>query len=506
VKGGRRRPGSLVAFAFLAFLGGCRAEPAAPARPALVVEIVVDQLPERLLDTDRRWFAPDGGFTRLLGDHAFVAIGHHAHAVTSTCPGHATLSTGASPAVHGIPANRWYIAGKSVYCADPDGDGTPDPGALRAEPLADRVIAAGGRVASVGLKDRAPVLLGGRHPTVVSWFDRETGAFVGAPWAAAVHPDLTQTWTPLRPADYARIVPDDQPFESTRRGRTFAHAPPTDVDDWLRRPAAGSALTDVAIAAVDQLSLGTGDQPDLLAVAYSEVDYVGHTWTVESWEAMDDLLRLDGDLGRLFAHLDEVLPGKWAVILSSDHGAIPGSGPRIDPKPVVTAAEDAMHAAGLPGELVFDEPMFWLPEGGDLAVRSAAARAVAATFAASPHIAGAWAWVDGTPPNPAIAISYDRERSGDGYVLVDAGVQWLWGDGTGTEHGTPYPFDQDVPFLLWGAGVRPGVATDPVDTREFAPTAGALLAVGPPAQAERGPLAEALVETREPRGTRPSSE
>ena len=37
---------------------------------------------------------------------------------TETGPGHATLSTGTMPSVHGICANIWYSEGKPTYCVD----------------------------------------------------------------------------------------------------------------------------------------------------------------------------------------------------------------------------------------------------------------------------------------------------------------------------------------------------------------------------------------------------
>src|SRR5687768_14705466 len=99
-----------------------------PAPGGVVVLVSVDQLPTRQLALVRPLLAPDGGFARLTGEAAFHAGAAHTHAVTQTCPGHATLVTGASPAIHGIVGNRWIDpAGKTVYCADPDGDGAPDP-------------------------------------------------------------------------------------------------------------------------------------------------------------------------------------------------------------------------------------------------------------------------------------------------------------------------------------------------------------------------------------------
>src|SRR5258707_1420428 len=63
---------------------------------------------------------------------------------------------------------------------------------------------------------------------------------------------------------------------------------------------------------------------DFLAVGYSSVDYVGHEFGPCSREIQDILVRLDKDLGNLFAHLDQkVGRGNYVVALSADHGVVP---------------------------------------------------------------------------------------------------------------------------------------------------------------------------------------
>ena len=52
----------------------------------------------------------------------FTGITHFSYMPTYTGPGHASIFTGTTPAVHGIIGNNWYDkeSQKSVYCA---GDG-----------------------------------------------------------------------------------------------------------------------------------------------------------------------------------------------------------------------------------------------------------------------------------------------------------------------------------------------------------------------------------------------
>src|SRR5439155_13349213 len=76
--------------------------------------------------------------------------------------------------------------------------------------------------------------------------------------------------------------------------------------------------------AVDSLKLGNSSGTDFLAIGYSSVDIVGHAFGPRSREIQDILVRLDKDLGNLFAHLDsKVGRGNYVVALSADHGVVP---------------------------------------------------------------------------------------------------------------------------------------------------------------------------------------
>src|SRR4029453_10361499 len=59
----------------------------------------------------------------------------------------------------------------------------------------------------------------------------------------------------------------------------------------------------------------------LLAVSLSSHDYVAHVFGPDSWEAWDELRRLDRGLAELLAALDALVgPNGYAVMLTGDHG------------------------------------------------------------------------------------------------------------------------------------------------------------------------------------------
>jgi hypothetical protein len=75
----------------------------------LVLQVTVDGLRADLLTRDVEHFG-NSGFRYLLENGSVFANAHYQHANTETIVGHATLATGAQPAVHGMVGNVWYDA------------------------------------------------------------------------------------------------------------------------------------------------------------------------------------------------------------------------------------------------------------------------------------------------------------------------------------------------------------------------------------------------------------
>src|SRR5499433_2784579 len=84
-----------------------KAAPAvSPARPKLVVLLVVDQMRGDYVDKFRgQW---TGGLKRLVDEGAWYRAPPYPYAATETCVGHSTISTGSFPTSHGMIANQWW--------------------------------------------------------------------------------------------------------------------------------------------------------------------------------------------------------------------------------------------------------------------------------------------------------------------------------------------------------------------------------------------------------------
>lgn len=344
--------------------------PPAPARGKLVVLLVFDQMRGDYLDRWQPLFGTDG-FRKLEADGVRFSDAHLPYAAASTAPGHASIATGAPPAVHGIVENDWYDRkqGRKVYCAygdrpyervprNPDaGSRTTEiigmaPDRLLAPTVADALRAATGgkgRAVSLALKDRAAVLMGGKEPAACYCFDTDTGQFhTSAYYRERPHSWVErfnrtnaadrwfgQAWTRFGDAaTYDRLAgPDDAPGEyAGSRGAAFPHPLSLNQREPNGRyygalessPFANELLWELAKVAIEEEHLGRGDAPDLLMLGFSANDVIGHAWGPDSHEVLDVTVRSDRLVAAVLAHLTATLgPDHFAVIVTADHGVCP---------------------------------------------------------------------------------------------------------------------------------------------------------------------------------------
>ena len=337
------------------------APPNAPARPQLAVLLVVDQMRADYVEKFRGQWA--GGLKRLVQEGAWFREAAYPYAATETCVGHATISTGTFPAIHGMVMNEWWDrdSQKEVACTqDPKAKniGYANATVKGGNSAANMLIPAfsdelkfqsgsGTRIVTFSLKARAAITLAGRLGDAVTWYDPSTGAWVTSsayPFAPFVenyvkaHPvslDYGKTWTPLLPGSsylynptaFKAVPPEGfgAAFPHTLHGKPNSTAADSlFYGQWEVSPYADTYLAKLADDAVDRLDLGKRGGTDFLGISFSSVDYVGHAFGPRSWEIQDILARLDRDLGELFAHLDEkVGRGNYIVVLTADHGVAP---------------------------------------------------------------------------------------------------------------------------------------------------------------------------------------
>jgi len=296
-------------------------------------------------------------------------------------------------------------------------------------------------------------------------------------------------------------------------------------------PFGNELLLGLAERAVDAEHLGSHDVPDLLCVSFSSNDVIGHCYGPDSQEVLDVTLRSDRIVAELLNHLDATVgKGRYVVALTADHGVCPlpevsrqqgkdagriarallnqEASDFLDTRfgmpegkssrwveavegPWIYLRQQVIHQRGLQSADVEAALAEWLKaQQGIQAVytRSQLAHGIAADDALG----------------QSVRLSYYPDRAGDLFVVLKP-YYLLWQLTTGTNHGTPHPYDTHVPLLVYGPGIRSGVRSDAVTPQATAAILAKALGIKPPAEAE-APVPERLSEPTAPGGDRYNSQ
>lgn len=514
-------------------------------RPKLVVGIVVDQMKQEYLTRFYGNFG-EGGFKRFVEEGFMARNGHYNYSSTNTGPGHASVYTGTTPAVHGIVNNSWYSRslGRSVYCAEDTTvvavggtakNGLISPMNLYSTTITDELklyTQKQGKVIAMSIKDRGSALPGGHLSDGSYWYDSSTGEFMTSTyymkdlpnWVksfnSAQHVDkyLNMTWdTFLSIENYKISGPDNSQYESGFRGKdtpTF----PYNLKE-LRKdngnfslisstPFGNSLLTEFAISAVDAENLGQDNTPDFLAVSYSSTDYIGHNFGPQSKEVQDTYIRLDRELAKLFDALDQkVGKGNYSVFLTADHAVAENSiqmkddGFKTDnfsnsnARKAVSAALSAKYGAkawieSFSNNIHLNHKLIEA-EGIDLYEMQ---NFVAAKMMEQNGIYIALTARDLVTNNYTKNIknllqnAYHTKESGDVLVVMDPG--WQTGGSKGTGHGNSWTYDTHVPILFYGWGIKKGNSVREIHITDIAPSVSMLLNMRLPNGATGTPIFE----------------
>jgi predicted AlkP superfamily pyrophosphatase or phosphodiesterase len=483
----------------------------APERPRLVVLIVVDQLRGDLIDRYASIYT--GGFRRFRDQGFRFTVASHAHAVTETAAGHATVSTGVFPSRNGIVSNDWdqrtatgwelmYGLGDTAahIVGSPTMPGRSPKNMLHTG-LADWVLAADAQARAVTLssKDRAAITLAGLSRAETYWLAPAAAKFVTSTYYRADYPEwVTRFNTTRMPAIVADSVweqttteaqrrlasPDSSAFEFDGIHTVFPHlasleadSTPASRNEWAlsAQPRADRAVQLLAQEAVKELRLGQRGHVDYLGLSFSSTDYVGHAFGPYSQEQLENLMHLDRQLGELFTFLDkQVGEGRWVVGLTADHGVMTmpedlvrtGEDPqakRLAPAEVTSglraAAQAATAAGGSDDEIA--ERLARLVEERGLVARAYTHRQLTRG-----ELPDSFATLFRNSYHPGRAAG-ELSRLG---VEVRFPYHTLVSRMTGTTHGSVYWYDRYVPFLLLGTGVRRGTSATAVYSVDMAPT------------------------------------
>lgn len=351
--------------------------------PRLVLQLTIDamrgDLPTRYYEN-----LGEGGLKYLLETGLHYVDAHHCHANTETVVGHATLATGATPAVHGMIGNIWFDKSldRVVYNVEDDtaplldeGAGVNDdieidptqaaagtdgrsPRAMLVTTFSDELSAStagAAKVFGVSIKDRGAITMAGQSGKAF-WFSKSANRFVTSSYYYDAYPDWVTAWNDADPSasfqgtaweltnpkeTYVFRDRDDQPWETDVAGFgiTFPHAYSSSQNgfDPLENPyfttfltlsPAGDDMTaQFAKRLIEAEALGQDAVTDYLAVSFSSVDYVNHVFGPSSLEAEDTIYRLDRTLADFFAFIEDRIGLEHVlIVVSADHGTTDAPG------------------------------------------------------------------------------------------------------------------------------------------------------------------------------------
>ena len=516
-------------------------------KPKLILVLSIDQMRFDYLTR----FGPlfKGGFRRLLDQGAVFADANYRHASTETGPGHAVILSGRHASHSGIVANSWYdrFLKKSINVVE-DPVQSPVGGQGRgASPvnfigfnLCDvlKHKSPSSRVVGVSLKDRSAILMAGRRADAAYWYENAGGNFITSTYYMEAAPVWLTEWNNGHFPDkysgksWTRLLDDEKLYEQyagkdavegewDRKDIVFPHAirgkPPQTrfYDDFRRTPFADEMTLGVALKAMKAYELGADRTTDILALGFSATDIIGHTYGADSQEMMDQMLRLDLTLQKLFEEVEaRVGLAETLVVLSADHGSLPlvevlqGKGiqaKREKPDILIRAVTDAIRLR-FPGveEVVanWDEiPHVYLDneviQKNKLSreeVEATVTRALISTGLVEAVYNQTQLLGGDSPQDPFLPLfrnSFFQPRSPDLLVLLKKYV-YLDDHPGGTGHGSAHDYDRHVPIVFMGPGIKPGKYDQPCGPEDIAPTLAKLLGLDYPKEDDSRLLLEIL--------------
>lgn len=517
--------------------------------PRLVVGIVVDQMRWDYLERFAPLFKANGGFNRMMNQGFSNDNCQIGYTPSVTACGHTGIYTGTVPAIHGITGNAWYDAQlkRTVYCSEDrsvDGvgaagasDGKMSPKNMLTTSIADELRMSSNfksKVIGIALKDRGAILPAGHSANGAYWFDAKSGNFITSTYYFKELPNWVKQFNDrqipdslmklgwkksLADADYLHYATaDEKNYESKPFGANQTKLPydltraANEGFGKLSTTPWGNTLTvELAKAAVLAEDLGKDAVTDMLAVSFSSPDYVGHSFGPNSWEIVDNYIKLDEELGRMFDFLDATVgKGKYTAFLSADHAVahVPGfmkenklPGGLLDDRAAINEMNAAIKAKFGIDKLVVSLTNYQVHYNREVldslnADTKAINQFMVRYLMKKEYILNAFPTNEIlTSPMPQylrekIANGYLYNRSGDIQMVLKSG--YIDGGATGTTHGLWYSYDAHIPLLWYGFGIKQGRSSKRVYMHDIASTVASLLKIQEPSGNIGNPIQEVL--------------
>jgi len=281
------------------------------ARPRVVMLLVLDGMRPDYFD---RYAAAMPTLTALRRHGAWFNQARVNFLPTNTAVGHATISTGTDPRVHGITGISVYDR-RNRRRHDLFAGGTPQD--LMALTLADVwQLATAGRaiILAQGSIDRAATPLAGHGacqlngvPVVLASYDQQTGNWT-------TNPNCFRLPAYLKDRNARTLWPAGGEWMRHKIDSTAA----------VRYSALFPAFEAEAMAAmIEREPVGEDNVPDLILLNYKAADFVGHKYGPDSNELRVTLGEMDRQLVRMLSALEAKVGDNYLLAVTADHGMPP---------------------------------------------------------------------------------------------------------------------------------------------------------------------------------------
>ncbi len=485
-------------------------------KPKLVVGIVIDQMRYDYLTRFKNRFGK-GGFNRIINDGYNLKNAHLNFTPSKTAVGHASIYTGTTPQNHGIMGNDWYdkYQRKSVSSVDDENfksvgidskQGQKSPNKLMTNTIGDQLHLAQnmqGKVIGIGFKGRGSILPVGHSADAAYWFVKKNhGKWVTSNYYMEKLPTwvsdfnnsgiatdyLNSTWDSYYDiATYTASGKDDNEFEIQFKGKEKSVFPynleqlkkqNNNFDILLDSPQGNSLTTDFAIKTIEHEQLGKNEYLDFLAISYSSTDGIGHRFGPNSIEIEDTFIRMDLELERLLNSLDkEVGEGNYTLFLTADHGVshIPYNLEKLKfPAGYRPKKELVKYVENIAKVHFGNSKLIERIENNTIFInekqlkKSNLKRAKVADVIAEELIKNKN--IHKTVTHKTLSKSsftegmlalmqrgFNQKLSGDVLYLHTPSMLGSWNKNNGgSNHGSAYNYDNHVPLLFYGAGIKTG--------------------------------------------------
>ncbi len=249
---------------------------------------------------------------------------------------HSTLGTGVFPDTHGITSVPVRDEEGAVVDAFLNGESSRF---LQVPTIAERWDEQTGNDALIGMVGYEPWHLGmigkgaereGGDKDDAVWLDVETNEWITNPDHYRLPPSVEETDGLAE--DLHELDAADGEINRSWRGHDILDTP----DRVEETPAFIQYHARAMMNMIEQDGYGDDEITDLLFTNFKQIDRVGHYFNMASEEVRDSLEETDRQLGEILSFLDrEVGEGRWAVVVTADHGQQPDAaainGYGIDP-------------------------------------------------------------------------------------------------------------------------------------------------------------------------------